>query len=143
VPGRQTHATKTGVLDTVELLVTRSASGYAETTKRLIEAIASRGLAVFARIDHAAAAREVGLELAAEEVLIFGSPQAGTPLMQSDPRIGVELPLRMLIWTDGDGTMLGYNDPRGLATRYDVDPHRATLELMSRLLAELAAEVAR
>jgi uncharacterized protein (DUF302 family) len=125
------------------VLVTRSASGYAETTNRLIEAITSRGLTVFARIDHAAAASEVGLELAAEEVLIFGSPRAGTPLMQSDPRIGVELPLRMLIWTDGDGTLVGYNDPRGLATRYDVDPHHATLERMSRLLAELAAEVAR
>ena len=124
------------------VLLTRSTSGYAETTKRLIEAITSRGLVVFARIDHAAAARAAGLELPAEEVVIFGNPRAGTPLMQIDPRIGLELPLRMLIWEDGDGTLLGYNDPRELAARYDVEPHLATLEMMSGVLAELAAEVA-
>jgi uncharacterized protein (DUF302 family) len=124
------------------VLLTRSTSGYAETTKRLLEAIASRGLVVFARIDHAAAAREAGLELPAEEVVTFGNPRAGTPLMQSDPRIGLELPLRMLIWEDADGTLLGYNDPRELAARYDVDPHRATLEMMSGVLAELAAVLA-
>jgi uncharacterized protein (DUF302 family) len=124
------------------VLVTRSTSGYAETTRRLIEAIASRGLTVFARIDHAAAASAAGLELAAEEVFLFGNPQAGTPLMQSDPRIGVELPLRMLVWEDGDGALLGYNDPRELAARYDVEPHHGTLETMSALLAALATEAA-
>jgi uncharacterized protein (DUF302 family) len=125
------------------VLLTRSTSGYAETTKRLIEAITSRGLTVFARIDHAAAASEVGLELAAEEVVIFGNPRAGTPLMQRDARIGVELPLRMLIWEDSEGALLGYNDPRELATRYDVDPHHSMLEMMSGLLGQLATEAAR
>jgi uncharacterized protein (DUF302 family) len=124
------------------VLLTRSSSGYAETAKRLIDAIANRGLVLFARIDHAAAARAAGLELPAEEVVIFGNPRAGTPLMRIDPRIGLELPLRLLIWEDGDGTLLGYNDPRELAARYDVDPHRATLEMMSGVLAELATEVA-
>src|SRR4030088_1694325 len=113
------------------MLTTRSTFGYAETVKRLIEAIASRGLTVFAQIDHAAAASEAGLELAPELVVLFGNPRAGTPLMQSDPRIGVELPLRMLVWEDGDGALLGYNDPRELAARYDVEPHHETLEMMS------------
>ena len=71
--------------------------------RRLITAITSRGLTVFARVDHAAAAREAGMELAAEELVVFGNPRAGTPLMQSDPRIGIELPLRMLVWEDGVG----------------------------------------
>jgi uncharacterized protein (DUF302 family) len=122
------------------VLVTRSKTGYADTVSRLIEAIGNRGLTVFAQIDHAAAASEVGLELAAEEVVLFGNPRAGTPLMRSDPRVGVELPLRMLVWEDRDGTLLGYNDPLELAGRYDVEQHRATLEMMSALLAALAAE---
>jgi uncharacterized protein (DUF302 family) len=116
--------------------------GYADTVSRLIEAIRSRGLTVFGQIDHAAAAREAGLELGAEEVVLFGNPRAGTPLMQSDPRVGVELPLRMLAWEDRAGTLLGYNDPLELAARYDVEPHRATLEMMSALLATLAADAA-
>ena len=124
------------------MLVTRSTSGYAETVKRLTEAIASRGLTIFARIDHADAAKEAGLELAPEEVAVFGNPRAGTPLMQSDPRIGIELPLRMLVWEDGERALLGYNDPRELAGRYDVEPHHATLENMSALLAALAADAA-
>jgi uncharacterized protein (DUF302 family) len=122
------------------VLVTRSKAGYADTVSQLIEAITNRGLTVFGQIDHAAAAREAGFELAAEEVVLFGNPRAGTPLMQSDPRVGVELPLRMLVWDDPDGTLLGYTDPLELAARYDVEQHRATLERMSALLAALAAD---
>jgi uncharacterized protein (DUF302 family) len=124
------------------VLVTRSKAGYADTVSRLIEAIRNRGLTVFGQIDHAAAASEAGLELAAEEVVVFGNPRVGTPLMQSDPRVGVELPLRMLVWEDRAGTLLGYNDPLELAARYDVEQHRATLEMMSALLAALAADAA-
>src|SRR5436305_9201706 len=125
------------------MLVTRSRFGYANTMSRLIEAIRSRGLTVFGQIDHAAVASEAGLELAAEEVVVFGNPRAGTPLMQSDPRVGVELPLRMLVWEDRGGTLLGYNDPLELAGRYDVEQHRASLEMMPALLAALAAHRAR
>jgi uncharacterized protein (DUF302 family) len=124
------------------MTVKRSASGYAETVGRLVEAIERRGLTVFARIDHALAAREAGLELADEEVVLFGNPRAGTPLMQSDPRIGLELPLRMLVWADGANAMLGYGDPRELAGSYDVAEHQPTLEQMATLLADLATEAA-
>jgi uncharacterized protein (DUF302 family) len=124
------------------VIVERSDSGYRETVGRLAEAIERRGLTVFGRIDHAAAAREVGLELADEEVVVFGSPRAGTPLMQSDPRIGVELPLRMVVWADAEGVLLGYRDPRALAAGYDVAEHEGTLEQMAALLAELAREAA-
>ena len=82
------------------------------------------------------------MELPPEEVVVFGNPRAGTPLMQSDPQIGVELPLRMLVWEERDGAQLGYNDPLELAERYEVQENRATLETMSALLAALAAEAA-
>ncbi|MEA2445004.1 MAG: hypothetical protein QOJ12_2296 [Thermoleophilales bacterium] len=124
------------------MIVNRSAFGHPETVGRLSEAIERRGLTVFARIDHAAAAREAGLELADEAVLMFGNPRAGTPLMRSDPRIGVELPLRILVWSDAEGVWLGYRDPRELAADYDVAQHESTLEQMATLLAELSAQAA-
>jgi uncharacterized protein (DUF302 family) len=124
------------------VIVTRSASDYPTTVARLTEAIDKRGLTVFARIDHAGAARAAGLELADEEVVVFGNARAGTPLMQSDPRVGIELPLRILIWAGPDGVQLGYEDPRDLAERYELDGQLATLDAMAVLLADLAAEAA-
>jgi uncharacterized protein (DUF302 family) len=125
------------------MVTKRSASDYGETVRRLLEAIESRGLTVFARIDHAAGAREAGLELADEQVVLFGDPRAGTPLMQGDPRVGIELPLRILVWADADGVQLGYRDPLDLAGAYDVSAeHRPILERMATLLGELADEAA-
>ena len=123
------------------MIVKRSAFGYRVTVGRLSEAIERRGLTVFARINHAAAARGVGLELADEEVVVFGNPRAGTPLMQSDPQIGIELPLRILVWAGADGVSLGYRDPCELAADYDVGQHQPTLEQMATLLAELSDEL--
>jgi uncharacterized protein (DUF302 family) len=124
------------------MVVTRSASSYAETMSSLVAAIERRGLTVFARIDHAAGARDAGLELADEEVVLFGSPRSGTPLMQDDPRIGIELPLRMLVWREGEQVLLGHRDPRELTGRYDVSAHAQTLEQMAVLLDALATEAA-
>jgi uncharacterized protein (DUF302 family) len=122
------------------LVVKRSISSYPDTTRSLLAAIERRGLTVFARIDHAAAAREAGLELADEEVVLFGSPRAGTPLMASDREIGIELPLRILVWRDGSDVLLAYSDPRDLADEYDVAEHRSTLEQMAKLLEQLTSE---
>ena len=97
---------------------------------------------MFARIDHAEAAREAGLALPEEEVFVFGNPKTGTPLMQDDPRIGIELPMRMLIWREGSATMIGYDDPRHLADRYTVAEHAEILDQMSTVLATLASEAA-
>lgn len=124
------------------MIVVRSDAGYTETARSLVAAIERRGLTIFARIDHAAGAREVGLELADEQVVLFGSPRSGTPLMQDDPRIGIELPLRMLVWRDGEQVLLGHNDPRELARSYDVSAHAQTLEQMTALLDALATEAA-
>jgi uncharacterized protein (DUF302 family) len=120
------------------VIVQRSAHDHAQTMRRLTEAVQARGLTVFARIDHAAGARELGLELADEQVLVFGNARAGTPLMQDDPRIGIELPLRMLVWAGEDGVNVGYEDPRLLADRYAVAAHAQTLDAMAQLLGALA-----
>jgi uncharacterized protein (DUF302 family) len=102
------------------VITKHSAAGFAETVNALTDAIERRGLTVFARVDHAAGAREAGLELEDEQVVLFGNPRSGTPLMQDDRRIGIELPLRILVWSQGDDVRVGYNDPRGLAPAYDV-----------------------
>ena len=120
------------------MVVHASSIGFAETLGNLRGALTARGLAVFSEIDHAAAARDAGLEMAPEVVVLFGNPRAGTPLMESDPRIGIELPLRMLVWEAAGATMVGYNDPRDLGRIYAVDRHGPTLEAMSNLLAELS-----
>ena len=124
------------------VIVKRSAAGYTETVTALLDAIESRGLRVFAQIDHAAGARAVGLELEDELVVVFGSPLAGTPLMAEDPRIGIELPLRMLVWRAGEVVNVGYGDPRELSATYDVAEHAATLEQMAMLLDALATQAA-
>jgi uncharacterized protein (DUF302 family) len=114
-----------------------------EVEARLRQALDEHGLQLFARIDHAAGARKADVELDADVLLIFGNVHVGTPLMQADPRVGIELPLRMLIWQDSDGgTHVGYLDPRELGDRYALDGHQQTLERQTAVLTELAAAAA-
>ncbi len=122
------------------MIVRAGSSGFADTAAALSAAIERRGLTLFAVIDHAAGAREAGLELADEQVFVFGNALGGTPLMQSDRRVGLELPLRMLIWREGEDVMLAYRDPLELAAAYELQGHEQTLEQMSKLLGELADE---
>jgi len=124
-------------------MVELTASGDADQVEaRLREALDAHGLQLFARIDHATGARKADVELEANVLLIFGNTRVGTPLMQADPRAGIELPLRMLIWQDPDGTHVGYLDPRELADRYALDGHEPTLERQTAVLSKLAAAAA-
>ncbi len=92
---------------------------FQETLDRLKAGIASRGMTVFAVIDHAQGAAEAGLQLRPTTLLIFGNAKAGTPLMQANPIVGLDLPLRALVWEDGAGkTSISYNDPVWLAGRH-------------------------
>jgi uncharacterized protein (DUF302 family) len=109
---------------------------------RLREALDAHGLQLFARIDHATGVRKASVELNPNVLLIFGNTSVGTPLMQADPRVGVELPLRMLIWEDGGGTHVGYLDPRELADRYGLDGQQQTLERQAAVLDVLATAAA-
>ena len=101
------------------LVALKSAHGAKETMDRLESAVKQRGLHVFARIDHAAGAAKVGKQLRATELLIFGNPQGGTPFMECAQSVGIDLPLKALVWQDESGQVwLGYNDPEWLALRH-------------------------
>jgi uncharacterized protein (DUF302 family) len=82
------------------------------------------------------------MQLPDEVVVVFGNPRAGTPLMQQDPRVGIELPLRLLVWDQRGQTVVSSNDPRDLARSYDIAAQAATLDAMSSLLDQLAHEAA-
>jgi uncharacterized protein (DUF302 family) len=107
-----------------------SAVGFAPTLERLAAAIAANGLTVFARIDHAAGAREAGLTMPPATVLIYGHARGGTPIMLAAPQAALDLPLRVLVREDADGTALvsfhpiapmlrGYGVPEALAKRLE------------------------
>jgi uncharacterized protein (DUF302 family) len=104
-----------------------SSFGPQDTVRRLEAAVKAKGMTVFARIDHATGAAEVGLALRPTELLIFGNAKGGTPLMQSDQTMGIDLPLRALVWQDAAGnTWLSYNDPSWLAQRHGLSAEAAT-----------------
>jgi uncharacterized protein (DUF302 family) len=101
------------------LVTLESQHSASETSERIKAEIEKRGMSIFARVDHAAAAREAGMELRPTEVLMFGNPRAGTPLMQADQTIGIDLPLKLLVWEDGAGKVwISYNDPVWLGARH-------------------------
>jgi uncharacterized protein (DUF302 family) len=101
--------------------------GPKETLDRLEADVKAKGLTVFARIDHAAGATAVGLQLLPTAVLVFGNGRGGTPLMQSSQLIGLELPIKVLVWQDTSGkTWLSYEDPANLAKRFGLPAETAT-----------------
>jgi uncharacterized protein (DUF302 family) len=123
----------------LSLVTAHSPHSVRETVERLLSALEARGLEVFARIDHGAGARAAGLQLPDEEVVIFGDPRAGTPLMQADPEVGYELPLRLLVWDTGGQTRIGYRPPTELAAEYRLSDRLDVLERMTGLLEQLVA----
>ena len=101
------------------LIAVKSPLSAKETMNRFEEIAKQKGLNVFARIDHAAGAAKIGKTLRPTEVLIFGNPQGGTPFMECAQSIGIDLPLKALVWEDASGQVwLGYNDPAYLAQRH-------------------------
>jgi uncharacterized protein (DUF302 family) len=117
-----------------------SSYGPKETMDRLEVEIKAKGMTVFARIDHAAGAAQAGLSLRPTEVLMFGNAKAGTPLMQSNQTIGIDLPLKALVWQDADGKVwLSYNEPSWLAQRHGLAAAtQATVDAMAGGLGNLA-----
>jgi len=101
------------------LITVKSSYGPAETMKRLDAAVTSKGLTVFAHIDHAAGAAAVDMPLRPTDLLVFGNAKGGTPLMQTVQTLGIDLPLKALVWQDASGTTwLSYNDPVWLVKRH-------------------------
>ena len=103
------------------LVVKQSDFGLTKTLDRLGIALERKGIKVFARIDHAKGAKSVGMDMTPTAVIIFGSPKIGTPLMTSNPAIGLDLPLKAVAWQAADGSVkLAYTDPAVLAKRYGI-----------------------
>ncbi len=112
-----------------------------ETMQRLEAAVKAKGFSVFAHIDHSAQAAQVNLSLRPTDLLIFGNPKGGTPLMRSDQTIGIDLPLKALVWQDEKGTTwLSYNDPEWLVRRHGGAPETEdTVRAISDTLKAVAA----
>jgi len=118
-----------------------AAHPVAETAARLTALLQQRAVLVFGHIDFAADAVRAGLTMRAEQLLIFGNPRAGTPLMQSEPRVGLDLPLKALIFEDANGaTWLAYNDPAYIVRRHGLPAElAANLAAVVPLLQQAAA----
>ncbi len=114
-----------------------------ETMNRLETEIRTKGLEVFARIDHAAGATEVGLNLRPTDLIIFGNARGGTPLMQPNQTVGIDLPLKALVWQDAAGkTLISYNEPSWIAQRHGVANAEAVVSKMTDLLGAITATAA-
>jgi uncharacterized protein (DUF302 family) len=125
-------------MDASGLVTLQSHHSAVETLERLASVLKAKGIREFTRIDHAAGAAEVGMALRPTTLLIFGNPAAGTPLMQAEQRIGLDLPLKALVWQDASGQVwLTYSDPVWLAARYELDD--AAMPIVQRLAGVLAA----
>src|SRR5262252_7468936 len=126
------------------LTTIKSHFGPKDTMNRLEAEVKARGMIVFAHIPHAKGAAAVGIPLRPNDVLIFGNAKVGTPLMQSAPTIGIDLPLKVLVWQDAEGnTWLSYNDPTWLAKRHGLDPGvEATVKTLTGALHAVTAAAA-
>lgn len=121
-----------------DLVVKASPFGVKETLDRLEGVFKKKGVTVFARIDHAAGAAKVGAKLAPAEVIIFGNPKLGTPLMQSQPRIGIDLPMKVLAWKDSAGKVwLAYTPADTLAKRHGITDRAKVFKNMAGALDKL------
>ena len=103
------------------LIHLRSPYSVPETLKRLQSVLQAKNLDVFARVDHSGEAEKVGLKMRPTQLIVFGSPKAGTPLMVASPTLAIDLPLKALAWEDADGQVwLSYNSPEYLKQRHNV-----------------------
>ena len=116
------------------LVEMKSAHNVAETAARLVAAIEARKLTLFARVDHAAGAKKIDKMLRPTEVFIFGNPNGGTPLMECAQSIGIDLPLKMLVWQTAEGSvMVAYNDPAWVVRRHGTSCEPAVTSISNAL----------
>jgi uncharacterized protein (DUF302 family) len=123
------------------MIEVKSASSVKDTISKFEAVAKERGQIIFARVDHAAGAKKVGVTLRPTELLIFGNPQGGTPLMECAQSVGIDLPMKALAWEDASGQVwLGYNDPQYLVTRHGAKECAPVAAKLAKALAGLAAE---
>lgn len=122
------------------LITVQSNASVAQTITRLITAVTSKGMTIFAVVDHGDGAEIAGLDLRPTQLVLFGSPKGGTPLMQDNQTAGIDLPLKALAWEDAEGKVwLSYNAPAWIAQRHGLGP--ASVAAVSAMAAGLAAIV--
>ena len=125
------------------LLSIRSRFGPKETMDRLEAEIRARGMKVFARIDHATGATRAGFELRPTELIIFGNARGGTSLMQSAQTVGIDLPLKALVWEDASGkTWLSYNEASWIVQRHSVANAEQVVSKMAATLSAISRTAA-
>src|SRR5712672_2321437 len=116
--------------------------GHKGTIDRMETESRTKGIEVFARIDHAAGAAEVGLNLRPTELIIFGNARGGTPLMESVQTVGIDLPLKALVWEDAGGeTWLSYNEPSWIAKRHNLANAEPVVSKMAAGLSAISRAV--
>jgi uncharacterized protein (DUF302 family) len=123
-------------------IIQRSAYAFGDTVARLTAAIAASGSTLFLALDQRAAAAGAGLELRPTMLLVFGNPKGGTPLMDAFPAFALELPLKIVIWQEGEDVEVSYVRASVAARRFNVTGKDAQLAAMDRLLDELASSIA-
>ena len=131
-------ATVPAVADIVRL---QSPHSPRDTMDRFEAIVKQRGLTVFARVDHAASAKNADLTLRPTELLIFGNPKSGTPLMQASQTMGLALPMKVLVWQDADGKVwIGYDAPADVAAGHNVPQDHPVLGQVTKAMQGLTAE---
>ena len=125
------------------VIVVASANDVKTTMDKLEKILTSKGITVFARVDHAAGAKSIGQTLRPMELLVFGNPKLGTPLMQQDQQMGLDLPLKALVYEAADGkTYIAYSDPAFLSKRYGVTEPAKVFQTMTGALKNFTAAAA-
>lgn len=128
-------------LESKGLVSRRSAYSVDETVERLKNLLKAKGVKLFALIDHSGEAEKAGMHMPATKLLIFGNPAAGTPLMLAAPGVAIDLPLKILVWDDGQGgTWLSWNSAEYLRQRHGVPEELAQVLRAAEMLAAQAGE---
>lgn len=117
----------------------KSSFGVKEAGDRLESALEKKGLTIFKRVKHSEAAKKVGVELRETELIIFGNPKVGSPLMKCEQSVAIDLPQKALIWKDSEGnTWISYNDPRYLEKRHNISNCEEVISKIEKALAAVA-----
>lgn len=124
------------------LVVQKSPYSVSESLDRMTALLDKKGIKVMARVPHSQAAAGVGITMQPTELLIFGNPKLGSPLMQSQPTTAIDLPMKLVAWQDAEGQVwIAYNDPAWIAKRHGITDRDAVIAKMSGALKGLSAKV--
>ncbi|MCV0426447.1 MAG: DUF302 domain-containing protein [Roseibium sp.] len=125
-----------------QLVQVSSPHSVTQTADNLVAAVENAGAKVFARIDHALGGKNVGMEIPANEVVIFGNPQLGTPVIRDAPKAGLDLPIRVAVIETSDGTVIVYRAPAALAAEHGLPADHPSIKKMTGALNKLTAKAA-